>query len=224
LIVNKFRSKYAYGAPDTDSRYKIITSEVELFIDNEKCNDKNLLLLDKRLMDKLGESNKPKSDLKKHSKRASQASKVSSEIGSQKSNKSAMLRAGLDICSQERPDVNSSYNKDRQNLAASYRSKDLNRSQIVSKEVDEWDCIIMNDVRRFEEEQKQLAKQKQELKKKVMDDLNAQLQEKKKLHKEEVEHEKELELERERVFEIQDRRRKEQELKKYAIISNTLCI
>jgi hypothetical protein len=123
-----------------------------------------------------------------------------------------MIRAGLNISSQERP-AGTSSNADQRDLA-SFRSKDLNRSQISRRPVDEWDNIVLKDVKRYEEEQKISILKKQQMKRKVMDDLNAQMQEKRKISKREEELEKELDRQREFVKRNEERRAKEQELKK----------
>ena len=128
------------------------------------------------------------------------------------SNRNTMIRAGLNISSQERPGGAGS-DDDQINLS-SFRSKDLNRSQVSRKPMDEWDNIILNDVRRFEEEKKISVLKKQQMKRKVMDDLNAQLQEKRKISKREEELEKELDRQREFIKRNEERRQKEQELKK----------
>lgn len=119
-----------------------------------------------------------------------------------------MIRAGLNISSQDRDKASSTYQKHKAGSV-------LNKSVVSrSKRVDEWDNIIMNDVRRFEAEQREMAKKKQEMKQQIMSDLNAQMQEKKQLHKKEIELERELAQKREKVYEMQDKRQKQQELAK----------
>ena len=147
-----------------------------------------------------------------NSRKNSNPSRKSNKPTSEFSNRNTMIRAGLNISSQERP-VGTSNDGDHMQIA-SFRSKDLNRSQISRKPVDEWDNIILNDVRRFEEEQKISILKKQQMKRKVMQDLNAQMVEKRKISKREEELEKELERQREFIKHNDERKQKEQELKK----------
>lgn len=212
LIINRFRTKYTYGAHDAQERDRIISNEVAEFIENEKFTEKNLLELDKKLSSKFGVT---KNDLRSqvaNSRRNSQESRMSSKIGSEKSHRSAMMRAGLDISSQDGR-LNASYTKYNRNQVIP-GGVNMNHSNISHKPVDEWDNIIMNDVRKFEEEQKQAMNKKQELKRKVMEDLNAQIHEKRKLKNIAKENEKALEQRLEDINKNKDKRRKQQELEK----------
>lgn len=216
LIIKKFQSKYSIGVSDSAERNRLITKEVTHFIENEKCTQKNLISLDKKLLDKFGKGGpyETKNKTEKRSRHGSVASKVSSNVGSHMSNRSTIARAGLNISNNQGRDMsNSAYHKMRENLNSSFRHSNLNKSQISPK-VDEWDHIIINDVRQYEEEQKNIAQKRKEMKRKIMDDLNAQMHEKRQLQKRENELEKELEKKRLRVYEIQDKRRKQQELQK----------
>ena len=212
LIINRFRTKYTYGAKDAQQRDVIITREVSLFIDNEKWTEKNLLELDKKLSSKFGDFKSEKQSQERQSRRNSQGSRISSNKGSENSQRSAMVRAGLNISSNDGR-LNAPYSKNNPNQLAS-GARNLNNSHIDSKPVDEWDSIIMNDVRKFEEEKKRAYSNKQELKRKVMEDLNTQIQEKRKLTKMEKDNEKALEQKLNNINKVTDKKRKQQELQK----------
>lgn len=211
LIVNKFRTKYALGLPNADERNQIISDEVNQFIESQKCTEKNLIDLDKKLMAKFGTNQIAKNGATKHSRKASEPSRASSNVGSQQSKRSAMMRAGLNISSQERP-MNSSYSKDRNYLSGSFRNSNLNKSYVSPKPVNEWDSIIRNDVKRYEEEQKQHMLKEKQLKRQIMNDLNAQMQEKRRLQREQKEYEKVAQHKLDYINSEQDKRRKQQEL------------
>jgi hypothetical protein len=166
------------------------------------------------LLAKFGSTNSGKAPSDKKSRHGSVASKVSSNIGSVRSNRSAIGRAGLNISHQGPANTGSQYGGSRRGIKSSHRGSDLNRTVNDDKKVDEWDHIVINDVRQYEEEQKAIVRKRLETKHKIMSDLNAQMQEKRKLHKREVELEQELEQKRARVYEQQDKRHKQQELVK----------
>lgn len=212
LIVNKFKSKYAYSSADIEARENYILREVDSLMQNQQWNEKNLVELDKKLLEKYGTSPQWKTSQPLNSRKNSNPSWKSNKPTSELSNRNTMIRAGLNISSQERP-AGTSSNGDHRDLG-SFRSKDLNRSQVSRRPVDEWDNIVLKDVRRFEEEQKVSILKKQQMKRKVMEDLNTQLQEKRKISKREEELEKELDKQREFVKRNEERRAKEQDLKK----------
>lgn len=203
-------------------------------MEDEQVNEKNLVDLDRKLSAKFGLSvgSKKAGGPANNSRRSSNASHRSKNLMSENSGRSAMIRAGLNISSQERANA-SSYVSDRKNLA-SFRSKELNRSYASPKQVDEWDKLIINDVLKFEEEQKASLLKKQQMKRQVMEDLNAQMQEKRKLKRKEEELERSNDtgylpkanagyansgrlaggLDKQREYiNVQDRRVREQELK-----------
>ena len=100
----------------------------------------------------------------------------------EKSRKSTFGKAGLDILSQERG-VNHSYSQKEKAIPLYNRTANLNRSSIGPHHPDEWDNIILNDVKKYEEEQRETLRQKQKVKRQIMEDLNVQIMEKKKLQK-----------------------------------------
>jgi len=173
----------------------------------------NLLILDKKLQEQFGGPVSEKRSSAKESIKGSQASRVSSNIGSQRSNKSALMRLGLNISSQERP-INSSYLKDKSGRSMHNRTTNLNRSTVGQKPANDWDNIIKNDVRKYEEEQRQCALKKQQLKRKIMDDLNAQMQEKRKIERKQKENEIKMEKVRQGVNHEHERHLIQQELRK----------
>jgi colicin import membrane protein len=119
----------------------------------------------------------------------------------------------LNISSQERP-IGSPFIQDRNGLPLYNRTSNLNRSHIGPKQTDEWDCLIINDVKKFEEEQRQTILKQQKMKRQIMDDLNAQMQEKRKLMKRELEEERELEQKRLNINKTQDKHLRQLELKR----------
>lgn len=213
LIVNKFRSKYSVGIADPQERDNIIMREVDKFMENEKCTEKNLIELDKKLTEKFGAPVTQKQSQPRGSRQHSHASRGSNKMGSQMSNRSAMIRAGLDISSQDRG-MDSSYSKNRNNLSGIHRTNNLNRSHLSPKPGNEWDSIVMLDVKKYEEEQKQSLLKKQQMKRKVMEDLNAQMQEKRMLQRREAEREKSFDQQIEKISKKQDLTRRQQELRK----------
>ena len=211
LIIDKFRTKYAYGVPSSDDRDKIITEEVNTFIQNEKCTEKNLLELDKKLQQKFSLEKSERASQASGSRRFSNRSHASNKLGSEKSNRSAIAKAGLNITSQERQ-LNSSYN--HRSPAMQGKPAYLNRSFAGGKKEDEWDKIIRNDMRKFEQEQHDSLLKKQQIKRQIMSDLKNQMQEKQKMRRENMELEKELERKRLNITHEQEKRQKQQELVK----------
>lgn len=209
LIVNKFRSKYVYGAPNTSERDQIISDEVAKFIETQQCTEKNLIQLDKKLMQKFGITNSGKVSQARSSRKGSQASRMSSNFGSKNSQRSAMVRAGLNISSHDRA-MDSTYSKHK-NFGPAGAST-LNNSHIANKGVDEWDSLIISDSKKYEEELRQNRLKKLEMKRKVRDELNAQMQEKKKLNKIEQDRERVLDQKRETINRMNDRQLNQKEM------------
>lgn len=54
----------------------------------------------------------------------------------------------------------------------------LNRSLIGPKAPDEWDNLIMHDVKKYEEEQQQSLEKRRKMKQQIMSDLNKQIRDK----------------------------------------------
>jgi hypothetical protein len=213
LIVGKFRSKYSFGASNMAERDEIINSLVTNLIENQKTTEKNLIELDKKLCEMFKHEQSEKASVSNVSKRGSKMSIASSIRGSEKSNRSAFAKAGLNISSQERS-MNNSYYRDSKRAPMHNRTANLNKSHVSPKNVDEWDNIIMNDVKKFEEEQKLKSLNKQHLKRQVMDDLNKQINEKKRLINRERQLEIELEKKRQNVHHLQEKQATQAEIRK----------
>jgi len=211
LLINKFKGKYTFGSANTDERNKIIAKEVSNLIETQICSEKNLLALDKKLEKMFEKDMSEKSHHSKGSRKSSHGSVVMSQKRSEKSRRSAIGRAGEVILSQER-DMNKSYSHHEGSVPLYNRTSNLNRTNVTMRSADEWDNIIMNDVMKYEEEQKQLMLEKQKIKRQVMKDLNIQMNEKKKLKQKEKEAELELEKKRQSVQRKEERSMKNTEM------------
>jgi hypothetical protein len=179
----------------------------------QKRTKKNLVELDKGLTAIIKNGQSEKASVSNLSIRGSKLSNTSSIRGSTKSRHSTFAKAGLDISSSE-VEANKQQYQDSQRSPRVNRTSNLNRSHVMPKNGDEWDNIIMKDVKKYEEEQKQSILQKQQLKRQTMDDLNKQINEKKRLVKREREIEIELEKKRQNVHHLQDKRATQAEVRK----------
>lgn len=192
---------------------KLFNDLVSNLIENQKTTEKNLIELDKKLSELFKNDQSEKASVSNASKRGSKMSVASSRKGSEKSNRSAFARAGLNISSQERS-MSNSYYRDSKRVPMHNRTANLNKTHVSPKNVDEWDNIIMNDVKKFEEEQKLKNLNKQQLKRQVMDDLNKQINEKKRLLNREKQLEIELEKKRQNVHLLQEKKATQAEIRK----------
>jgi hypothetical protein len=179
----------------------------------QKRTKKNLAELDKGLTAIIKNDKSDKASVSNLSIRGSKLSNTSSIKGSTKSRHSTFAKAGLDISSNE-IEANKHPYQDSQRSPMVNRTSNLNRSVAMPKNGDEWDNIIMNDVKKYEEEQKQTILQKQLLKRQIMDDLNKQINEKKRLVRREREIEVELEKKRQNVHHLQDKKATQAEVRK----------
>lgn len=212
LITSKFQAKYSLGSKNRDERDKIITREVNSLIDSQICTEKNLVALDKKLA-KLFEKTPSHKSHRSHASRHSNASAVLSNKNSEKSKRSAIVKAGADILSQPQ-DLNRSYHSKTGSAAMNSYSANLNKSLVAPKIPDEWDNLIMNDVKKYEEEQRQTLEQKRKLKQQIMSDLNKQMKEKEMAKKKTQREEIDQELKRQNVHQMAEKREKQQEMRK----------
>lgn len=212
LITTKFQAKYSLGTKNREERDRIITREVNSLIDSQICTEKNLVALDKKLA-KLFESTKSHKSQRSKASRHSNASAAMSNKNSDISKRSAIIKAGADILSQQK-DMNNSYHSKTGSVGLNGYSANLNRSLVAPKIPDEWDNLIINDVKKYEEEQRQTLDQKRKLKQQIMSDLNQQMKEKEAAKKKSKLDELDQEQKRQNVHNMAAKREKQRELLK----------
>lgn len=213
LLISKFQGKYSFGSKNREERDKIITREVNSLVDSKICSEKHLVELDKKLSNLFDGNNKSE---KSHNSKASRHSRVSaakSGKNSDISKRSAFVRAGADILSREKEMNRSGYSKNGSAAGYSYTAS-LNRSLVGPKAPDEWDNLIMNDVKKYEQEQQQTLEKRRKMKQQIMNDLNKQIRDKEALKKKSREEEINMEKKRQNIHHQQEKLEKQKELLK----------
>ncbi|CAI2362876.1 unnamed protein product [Moneuplotes crassus] len=213
LLINKFRVKYSLGSKDKEERDKIISKEVNSLVDSKICTDKQLVALDKKLTGLFGTRNKISKPHSSQNSRHSRASAALDHTQSALPNINAFSKAEAGLISHKNSMkkplhcINSSANLNGHTVG-------LNNAEGGLKALDEWGIIIMDDVKRFEREEKQILENRRKIKQKIMDDLNKQVKEKEALKKKQKQEEIDLEKKRQSIFRQQEKREKQNELLK----------